>query len=440
VTEGGAEGLLVDATDDPVAARALLECIGRGERWGTNRVALIASVADKRGFAPAADELAPHAIGASAAVTKLRFGDRLVLRLVRHVDDGVDPAVELARFLARTRDDLVPPHHGGVDLVRSGRAPATVASVEGFVAGATSAWKAAADEVHRFFERVLAAPPGVTCLPAPTEHALLLAGLDPPPVVREMIGSYRETAAQLGARVAELHLALASDRGDPAFAAEPYSALDRRSKYQSLRNLCGQTFRRLRERLPAASEPARALGAAILAREGDVLRSIEPLLRTQMGGLRIRSHGNLHLGHVLAAGKTLVFTGIGGDPALTLEERRRKRSPLRDVAWMVRSFELAILRRLFDPASVRTEDVEAARPWAVQWSTWTAAAFVGAYLAAVAGASLLPEDRGDRAVLFDAFLLERLLHQLRDDADEHALSVAHLAFTRMLERTAAALG
>jgi maltose alpha-D-glucosyltransferase/alpha-amylase len=437
VTDGGAEGVLVDAMDDPVAARTLLEHIGRGERWGTNRVALVASVTDPRGFAPAVDEVAPRPLGASPAVTKLRFGDRLVLRLVRHLDEGADPAVELSRFLAKSHADLVPPHHGGVDLVRSGRAPTTVASVEAFVAGATSAWKVAADEVHRFFERVLAAPPGVTCPLAPTDHALVLAGQDPPPVVREMIGSYRETAAQIGARVAELHLALAGEQGDPAFAAEPYSALDRRSKYQSLRNLCALAFRKLRERLPVAGEPARAPGEAILAREGDVLRSIEPLLRTKMGGLRIRSHGDLHLGHVLVAGKSLVFTGIGGDPALPIEDRRRKRSPLRDVAWMVRSLELAILRRLFDPASVRTEDLEAARPWAVQWSTWTAASFVGAYLAAVAGASFLPADRGDGVVLFDAFLLERLLHQLRDDADEHALSVAHLALTRMLERTAA---
>src|ERR1039458_1415450 len=123
-----------------------------------------------------------------------------------------------------------------------------------------------------------------------------------------MIGSYRDTVARLGARVAELHLAMSASDGGPAFAPEPYSSLDRRSKYQSLRNLSGRVLRALRERLPILPPRAQAEARAILDREKDVVSSFEPLLRARMTAARIRVHGNLHLGHALSTGKDFVLT------------------------------------------------------------------------------------------------------------------------------------
>jgi predicted trehalose synthase len=83
---------------------------------------------------------------------------------------------------------------------------------------------------------------------------------------------------------------------------------------------------------------------------------------TPRAGLWRARSGTLHLGHVLFTGKDFVVTDFQGLEALTLTERRRKRSPLRDLAWMVGSFELAAFKRLLDPASVRESDVDAARP------------------------------------------------------------------------------
>jgi maltose alpha-D-glucosyltransferase/alpha-amylase len=251
--------------------------------------------------------------------------------------------------------------------------------------------------------------------------------------VAQMMGSYRDTAAHLGTRVAELHVALASADGDPAFAPEPYSALDRRSKYQSLRNLSGKVLRTLRERALLLPPRARQEAAAILAREPEVMKSFQPLLRAHVSGLRIRTHGNLHLGHVLFTGKDFVFTDFEGLEALTLAERCRKRSPVRDLAWMVGSFELAALKRLLDPASVRESDVDAARPWALQWATWASASFLQAYLAATAGRPFVPADRDQIAVFFQAFVLERALYQLRRELEQPTaaallplLEIAHI--------------
>jgi maltose alpha-D-glucosyltransferase / alpha-amylase len=136
--------------------------------------------------------------------------------------------------------------------------------------------------------------------------------------------------------------------------------------------------------------------------------------------MRIRTHGDLNLGHALYTGKGFVLTGFNGFEAVSVEERRRKRSPLRDLAWMAGSFELAALQRLFDPACVRESDVDAAHPWAMHWSSWMSAAFLKAYLAATASANLLPGEPDSCVVMYQAFALERALRQLQGDLEQAA--------------------
>jgi maltose alpha-D-glucosyltransferase/alpha-amylase len=424
-TNDASQGALVDATDDPASARALLEAIAREQRSVGRSGELVASAAGHEALAPVEGDVAPEPrkIGTERHHTTIRYAERYVLRCMRRIDEGISPELEVSRFLATRGGDIAPKLRGALELVRPLVGPMAVAALYDFVPSTGTAWQLTVDELRRYFERVLARSSTEPCPAVPVQSPLLLAGHEPPQAVREMMGSYGDVAAQIGARVGELHLALAGADGDPAFAPEPYSALDRRSKYQALRNLSGKVFRALREGLSSLPPPARAEAAAIAAREADVARSFEPLLRAKMGGLRIRTHGDLHLGHVLHTGKSFVVTDFNGLEVLTLGERRRKRSPLRDLAWMVRSFHIAAFRRLFDPASVREADVDTARPWAVQWSSWASAAFLDAYLRKAAGAPFLPTDRDQSAVLFDAFVLEQALYQLRSDLEEHAPSV-----------------
>jgi maltose alpha-D-glucosyltransferase/alpha-amylase len=151
----------------------------------------------------------------------------------------------------------------------------------------------------------------------------------------------------------------------------------------------------------------------VLAKEPDVLRWFEPLLKAKVDTRRIRVHGNLHLGHVLYTGKDFVMTDFDGIHQMTLAERRRKRSPLVDVASITRSAYLAAYKVLLDPARVREADEADARPWAAHWAAWVSAAFLRAYSDAARGSRLLPADRAQSVVLLDAFVLERELHQLR---------------------------
>jgi maltose alpha-D-glucosyltransferase / alpha-amylase len=417
----GEQGALVDALEQPAYSRVILEAIALREHSAGKTGVLMASIFG--GPLSTEGDIESRTVGRDRDRTTLHYGQRYVLEVFRRVEEGVSPALEIGSFLARQAVEMAPRLGAALELVRPAAAPMTVALLHAFVPNVGTAWESAQQELGRYYDRALARGPGEPCPPPPAESPLQLAGRDPPTVVSQMMGTYRDTAARLGTRTAELHLALASAKADPAFAPQLCTAFDRRSQYQSLRNLSGKVLRLLRERAPSLPARAKEEAASILAREADVVKSFDPLLRVKTNSLWIRAHGDLHLGHVLVTGQDFVFTDFEGSPPLTLAERSRRRSPLRDLAWMAGSFEMAVFKRLLDPASVRESDVDAARPWALHWKAWAAASFLQAYLTATADAPFIPSDRASIAVLFDAFLLERALYQLQAELEEPALGV-----------------
>jgi maltose alpha-D-glucosyltransferase/alpha-amylase len=418
---GSPKGTLVDALDEPSCSNALLEVltsrtVARGKRGE------IAVTAIREG-ALGSDIVGLEAwkLGRERFDTTVRYGDRFVVRLFRHLDEGVDPELEFGRYLAQHNAELSPPLYAALELRCPRAEPLTLALVQAFVPHTASGWTVTSNELTQYFERVLARRPSESLPPPlPSRSPFALVGAAPPPAVASMIGSYLDTAAQLGRRVAELHLVLGAPTTDPAFAPEPYTTLDRRSKYQSLRNLAGRVLRLLRDRLPSLPPPIREEALAALDNEAALLRCFEPLLRSRMEAARIRVHGRLHLGHALYTGGDFIFTDFGGPRDRSLDERRRKRSPMRDLASMVWSFESAALKRLLDPGHVRDTDVNVARPWAFHWASWVSASFLAAYLDGVRGAPFAFRDREPAAVMFAAFWAERALHALKVQLEDRS--------------------
>jgi maltose alpha-D-glucosyltransferase / alpha-amylase len=239
-----------------------------------------------------------------------------------------------------------------------------------------------------------------------------LAEAEVPAAAREMLGSSLAAARLLGKRTAELHHALVI-QVDPAFVPEPYSALDQRSVYQTKRNLTGKVLRHLRA-ARLEGRPAE-LAQQLLAREKDLYASFDPLLRRRLTAQRGRIHGDYHLGNVLWTGKDFVVIDFGQNPDKPLSERRRKRSGLRDIASMLRSFDIAATMGLRDPATVRESDRGAAEPWAKLWATWAPAAFLSAYLEGAKGSPFLPQTREELDMLLHTHVIEKALEQLGDE-------------------------
>jgi maltose alpha-D-glucosyltransferase/alpha-amylase len=220
----------------------------------------------------------------------------------------------------------------------------------------------------------------------------------------------------LGQRTAELHLALASDPEDPRFAPEPFTGPYQHALAQSMQDLTTDAFRLLRQRLPALPEVVCGEAQQVLALEAEVMGAAQAVAQRPSTALRIRTHGDYHLGQVLCTGDDFIITDFEGEPARPLRERQHKHAPLKDVAGMLRSFHYAAYAGLFNQAdtgaSAPSEALPAFEPWAQLWYVWVSAAFVHTYLAYAGPTSVLPQTQDERQALLDAYVLEKAVYEL----------------------------
>ncbi|HEX2164955.1 MAG TPA: maltose alpha-D-glucosyltransferase [Thermoanaerobaculia bacterium] len=470
--EGGGRGeggggrrakVLYDALVQPAAARALLTAIARRRGFKGGGGELSGHITAAFGRAGGArGELPPRLSKAEQSNTSLIFGDRFILKLFRKLEPGVNPDLEVGRFLTeRAGFPHTPEVAGWLELLRGGQGqrrkaePLTVGILQTFVQNEGDAWSYTLDSLGRFFERVLTRREQAAVPPAPepadglVPAALFVASLPrggeapapheagerdrelPPGYEPELIGGYVDSARLLGERTAELHLALAGDAGDPDFAPEPFGTLYQRSLYQSMRTLTGRALQLLSERRGRLGGQAGELAETLLDRRAEVLERFGALLERRLAAERVRIHGDYHLGQVLYTGRDFLIIDFEGEPARALGERRIKRSPLVDLAGMLRSFDYAShseLARQIDGALVSADDAPALAGWGRWWRHWVSAHFLAAYLGrlgwaglagaggggeAAGGARLVPNDPADLALLLEVFLLEKAIYELR---------------------------
>jgi maltose alpha-D-glucosyltransferase/alpha-amylase len=256
-----------------------------------------------------------------------------------------------------------------------------------------------------------------------------------PAQVRELLGSYSETARMLARRIGELHMALASVTDNPDFAPEPFTVHYQRSLYQSMRGRIRQTMAALRQRLYLWPEPLRDQAARLAQNEDKLMRLAHRILDRTIDARRIRCHGHLHLGHLLYTGKDFLIIDLEGEPDRSLTHRRRKRSPVRDLAGLHRSLQEAAVEAL-RMGGVRTEDVPALEPWARFWQRWASVLFLKEYRAVPGTAALLLPDPASLLSLFDFYRLgwniSGLRHQLGNFTDLAAMLLRNLL--QMIER------
>ncbi len=411
-------GLLYDAALDPAFSASILDGIGRRRQLGGDgsRILMIPtpSYRSLRGGDDA--PLSPVPVKGEQSNSSVVYGDRFVLKFLRKVEAGTNPDLEIGRFLTeRTSFTGAPPVAGHVEYRRENEEPVVLGILNGFIPNQGDAWTFTLDELGRYFEAVLSRAEPLAPDAVPRESLLKLIEGAPPAIFRDMAGSYLEVARSLGRRTADLHAALASAKDDPDFAPEPLMPHYQRSIYQSMRNRLTPLMPILRKKLKDLPEPVRADAQKVLDSEGKILERFRAISAVKISATRIRIHGDFHLGQALYTGKDFVFVDFEGEPGRPLGERRIKRSPLRDVAGMIRSFHYASQAALFDRQAQeetpqdRLASLEAG---ARLWYAWSCSAYLRAYLDRSGSAPYLPASRETLGVLLNAFILEKCVYEL----------------------------
>lgn len=416
----GEPGLLYDALWDEGFVLALLDLIQSNGR-------IVAEGGWIAGSSPEGTE----SIGGSASSgrpvgcsvmdgeqsnTSVVVGDQSILKLYRQLGEGINPELEIGRVLTKMRFPHSPALTGAIEYCRPPQEPVTVATVQRFVENQGDAWRFSLGAAQEFFSRVAAR--GLPRCPAHCAGPSPLEGFEEecPGLVRELIGSYLESAERLGRRTADLHVALAQASANVNFSPEPATKEYWMMRYESQARLTTRTLGLLRARAPLLPADAQQEAAAVLNLEAVMLARFLDVRERDLAAWRIRCHGDYHLGQVLCAGRDFIMIDFEGEPARSLTERRTKHPTMIDVAGMLRSLHYVpyacLDRKRSEPDASAAGPVEDSEAWAECWSGWTGAGFLKAYISGVSREELWPSDREEANVLLLSHLLEKAVYEL----------------------------
>lgn len=445
-------GVLFDAVADKNFLTFPLDAIAHHRRYKGMAGELVATPTDIfQQLSGGTTELDPSLIKGEQSNTSVIYGDRLILKLFRKAEEGINPDLEIGRFLT---DKKLLEHFasiaGFLEYRRPKAEPMTLGILQEFIRDTRSSWEYTLDSLRDYFEHVTAQQAAITEVPIPSGSLLDLqaafqetesvvsdreafsegiagrsAEFPAAPyshsaeasrlLAAQTLGSYLASAQLLGQRTAELHIALSSAPENPNFSPEPFSSFYQRSIYQYARNLTGQVLLLLRKRLNTLPPDAQTLAEDVLNRQEQIMGRFQLILNQKITAMRTRTHGDYHLGQVLYTGKDFIIIDFEGEPARSLGERRMKRSPLRDVAGMLQSFNYAAsmaLRNEIESGMIRPENLPLMEQWAQFWYSWVSAAFLNTYLAVASKGSFLPATTAELQVLLDSYLFEKVIYEL----------------------------
>jgi maltose alpha-D-glucosyltransferase/alpha-amylase len=235
----------------------------------------------------------------------------------------------------------------------------------------------------------------------------------PDPLFNLIGGPYVERVNLLAVRTGEMHLALAALPYEKNFEPEPFSLHYQRSLFSSLQSLVRSSFDLLKKNLKNLPEDVRVEAEEVMNMRGEILNVLKKIFSKKITTMKIRIHGDYHLGQVLFTGKDFLIIDFEGEPARSFSERRLRRAPLRDVAGMMRSFHYAAYAVLLQKNSIRKEDSSQLEQWAELWYHFVSKYYLSKYLKKVNGSDFIPSDKESFDILLETFLLEKAIYELK---------------------------
>lgn len=416
VTIGDEEGYLTDATYDTDFLTHLYRTMSGNENWKGKNGTIGGSTSplfhSMQANAGSKDPVA-SLMGAEQSNTSIRYDNGLCIKLYRRIENGLSTEVEMTRALSeKSAFTSLPCFLGALDYELSRYNRYSLGIMQNFVPNESDAWQLSLHHVRHYYDGIL---------------SKLHTGLDHPPVgtisgeiieipelMHELIGaSYLDMIEKLAERTAEMHMALATITDDPAFAPEEFSTLYQRSIYQAMCEQVKRAVILVTEMIPRLPSEQQLLASHFIQHQKEVLQQFEPIRTEKIHTLKIRIHGDYHLGQVLFTGKDFVIIDFEGEPAKTLSERKIKRSVFRDISGMLRSFDYAAFSGLQHLSSaLRPSDRLSLEIWGDLWSQYVGQHFVNRYFSMTEGNQIVPADPKQREHLMRGYLMNKAIYEL----------------------------
>ena len=341
-----------------------------------------------------------HLSSAEQSNSSLIIGERMMLKVIRRVMPGIHPETEVGGYLTQAGFANIAPLLGEVRRVDSSGEPHTLMVLQGYLSSQGDAWQWTQDTLSRAVRDELAG--GVSTMES---QYTALAELE-------------AFAAMLGQRLGEMHALLARSSDNPDFGHVATTSDD---TGEWARDIAEQVRESIDEALKAQDslpENAAAELDWLAAHRKDVLQLVEQLARKSQGGIRIRVHGDLHLGQVLVVKGDAFFIDFEGEPSRSLQERRARHSPMKDVSGMLRSFDYAAALAIRDAHStdVSAQADKARSTIAAAYLEQTRRAFMVAYRLAAAEVPHAWADRDGENAALALFGIEKAAYEILYEA------------------------
>ena len=410
------EGILYDALMDRASCDIFFTAISNGRRYTTVNGGIIRSQPSGSYEETAVSDTpctTVRKLKAEQSNTSIIINDEFILKIFRKIEQGYNPDVEISLFLTeQTKFTGIAPVLGTIQYQDGEGFESTIGMLQQYIPSQGDGWSFTLEALEEYYRQAGEQIDMGAAAPAVDNQLAEIAGQEPPRLFSGIAGTYLQAASVLGRRTAEFHLAMSGNRRNPDFKPERPTTATTEAYVEAISREIKEVLTILSNSLGNLPSDRRK-EADLILREGTGLLSLIQELAPIGGdlGMLIRSHGDYHLGQILRVDNDFILLDFEGEPLRSLEERRRKRPALKDVAGMIRSFHYAAHTGFLQAISDNRQHQDELIPWRRAWYEWTSAAFLHGYLDAAGEALFLPTARLD--FILDVYILEKAFYELR---------------------------